>query len=164
LSTAAALAVAATVVATVFLTVGPNQAATPDSIGTARVVNVVPVGKNSCLGAEVQVTVNVSRPASSSRELWLIATLRTGNPSHAVYYAKRQLGNYRGQQIFVIKFIGAAKGSSRKLVVASGEEGSYRWLEQNLAHDGDPGWDINRLMLKPGVRIISQPYQVTRAC
>jgi hypothetical protein len=93
-----------------------------------------------------------------------MAVVRTGVPAHRVYYAKRELADIPGSQKVTIQFIGAAINSSRNLVVVSSSHEASGWLKRNLAHDGDPTWDINRVTLRPGVTEISPPYKVTRAC
>jgi hypothetical protein len=85
----------------------------------------------------------------------------TGIPRHPVYYAKKLLTDIAGSQTVNLQFIGAAIGSTRDLVIASGDQASSSWLNQNHANDGNPAWDINRVKLPSGVAEISLPYKVT---
>ncbi len=132
-------------------------------LGSAQITNVTSATGSSCISDTVQVDIAISSPASADRELWLMAIVMTGTPIHPVYYAKRQLANAAGPQTPIIQFIGAAKGSVRNLVIVSSGPASFNWLKQNLANDGVPAWDINRVDLH-GVTEISRFYKVTQQC
>lgn len=136
----------------------------PGTPGSARISGVTSASGGSCLGDTVRVTIVVSSPASADRELWLMAIVMTGTPTHPVYYAKQQLVNGTGPQTATIQFIGAAIGSVRNLAIVSSAPASYSWLKQNLANDGNPAWDIKRVKLPGDVPEISSQYKVTRQC
>ena len=93
-----------------------------------------------------------------------MAVVMTGTPVHPVYFAKQQLINALGAQPAQVQFLGAKLNSTRDLVVVSSAPGSFGWLQQNLANDGNSKWDINRLMLPPDVREISPHYKETQQC
>lgn len=112
----------------------------------------------------IAVTVVISSPASTNRELWLMAIVMTGTPIHPVYYAKKELGNVSGPQIATIQFYGAINGSVRDLVVASSTSASFSWLQQNLSNDGNPNWDTQRTTKPSDVSLISKPFEVTTRC
>jgi hypothetical protein len=112
----------------------------------------------------VTVTIVISNPASAGRELWLMAIVMTGAPTHPVYYAKKELHNAAGQQTVPIQFYGATNGSFRNLVIVSSAPASFAWLDQNLAHDGNAAWDLNRTTKPSGVTVISPSYGVTTRC
>ena len=90
-----------------------------------------------------------------------MAVVVTGIPRHPVYYAKQSLTNIAGPQTANIQFIGAAIGSTRDLIIVSGDQASSSWLNQNHTNDGNPAWDIHRVRLPPGVAEISSRYKVT---
>jgi hypothetical protein len=136
----------------------------PTTFGSAQISNVKPSGGGSCIGNSVQVTVNVSDPASAGRELWLMAVVMTGTPIHPVYYAKHKVANTAGAHRVNIQFIGAPVGSARNLVMVGSAQKSLNWLQDNLANDGNPGWDIHRTGLPSDVQEISRPYRVIRRC
>jgi hypothetical protein len=133
----------------------------PGTLGRAKIDNVTSPSGSSCVSDTAAVAITVSRPASANRELWLMAVLVTGTPSHHVYYAKQSIANVAGPQTANIQFIGAAVGSTRDLVIVSGNHGSSDWLNQNHANDGNPTWDIHRVRLPSGVAEISSHYKVT---
>jgi hypothetical protein len=112
----------------------------------------------------VTVTIVISNPASAGRELWLMAVVMTGAPTHPVYYAKKELHNAAGQQTVPIQFYGATNGSFRNLVIVSSAPASFAWLNQNLANDGNAAWDLNRTTKPSGVTVISPSYGVTTRC
>lgn len=134
----------------------------PDILGHGHLGSVASAG-SSCAGP-VAVTIVVSSPASADRELWLMAIVMTGAPIHPVYYAKKKLDNVAGQQTATIQFYGATNGSVRNLVIVSSASASFNWLEQNLANDGKPGWDMNRVTKPSDVQVISPSYGVTTRC
>ncbi len=140
------------------------SAPVPLNLGNAQISKIIPANGASCIGTSVEVTVMISNASSADRELWLMAIVMTGTPIHPVYFAKQQLINSSGSQKATIQFMGAALGSMRNLVIVSSARGSFDWLQQNLAHDGDASWDINRVRLPSDVNEISPPYEVTREC
>ena len=142
----------------------PTSTIGPNAIGDARISKVVSASGASCIGGTVQVTTEVTSPASPDRELWLMAVVISGIPSHPVYYAKRMLTNSPVSQQVIIAFIGSAIGSSRNLIVVSAGKEAVGWLKKNLAHDGGPTWDIHRVKLPADVAQISRPYKVTTTC
>jgi hypothetical protein len=133
----------------------------PGTLGRAQIDSVTSPSGGSCIADTADVAINVSRQASADRELWLMAVVLTGIPKHSVYYAKQSLTNITGPQTVNIQFIGAAVGSTRDLVIVSGDHASSRWLNQNHANDGNPAWDIHRVRLRPGVAEISSRHKVT---
>jgi hypothetical protein len=140
-------------------TSSPRQS---DIAGYGHISSVTSSG-GSCAGP-ITVTIVISNPASAGRELWLMAIVMTGVPTHLVYYAKKELGNAAGQQTVPIQFYGATNGSFRNLVIVSSAPASVGWLDQNLANDGNPAWDLNRTTKPSGVTVISPSYGVTTRC
>ena len=134
----------------------------PDIPGVGHIKSVSSSGK-SCAGP-VTVTIAISSSASADRELWLMAIVMTGVPTHPVYYAKKELDNVAGQQPVAIQFLGATNGSVRNLVIVSSARASFNWLKQNLDNDGNPAWDTNRTTKPSDVLVISPSYQVTTRC
>jgi hypothetical protein len=136
----------------------------PPAVGSAQIVKVTSAEGSSCIGNSVEVTVNVSDPASADRELWLMAVVMTGAPIHPVYYAEHKVANTPGVHRVNIQFIGAPVGSARNLAMVSSAQKSLRWLQDNLANDSNPAWGRYRVNLPSGVREISRPYMVLRRC
>src|SRR6266849_6342687 len=135
-------------------TASPAPLPTSVSFGSAQISSVTSAAGGSCIGDTVDVAVNVFSPASANRELWLMAVVMTGTPIHPVYYAKHKIANSAGSHRVNIQFIGAPVGSVRNLVMVSSAQKSLKWLQDNLANDGNPGWDIHRVGLPSDVNEI----------
>ncbi len=144
-------------------TASPTPTVAANAVGAARISKVVSASDTSCIGGTVQVTTDLINPASTDRQLWLMAVVITGTSPHPVYFAKRKLTDSLGSQQAIISF-GSAVGSSRDLIITSAARGAFSWLKKNLEHDGDPTWDIHRVKLPSDVVQISRPYKVTRTC
>jgi hypothetical protein len=134
----------------------------PDTPGYGYISSIASAG-GSCADP-ITVNVVVSSPASADRELWLMAIVMTGRPTHSVYYGKKQLDNITGQQTATIQFDGATNGSVRNLVIASSAPASFSWLKKNLANDDNPAWDTDRTTKPSDVPVISPSYAATTRC
>ncbi len=135
---------------------GPAVAA----LDKVRVTAVTGADGGPVRGTTVRFTLAVSS-ATVGSQLWVYSRLVLEAPVHSVYFAKEPLTGPAGTRTVTLTFFGARPGSTRFVGVVEADRGGAAWLAENLNHDGDPTWDMNRVMLPSGVHEVAREVPVT---
>jgi hypothetical protein len=127
----------------------------------AEVVDVRSNDGQPGIGSDLTANVTVKDAPASGHLYWLFAKVSNGD-SNFVYVAKREIPPSPGSYPLRVLLPKSPVDSKRDLFVVDGDASSQARLRENYAHDGDAGWDNNRLSLPVGVVPISNVCTVTK--
>jgi DNA-binding SARP family transcriptional activator len=119
-------------------------------------------GGGTDIGRSVFVTVNVVLAPPPGDQLWLMVKLFTQTPVHPIFYAKVQIKNQAGVQVVPLNFFDSRPGSSHYLTIVAAAPPTFSWFTENLRHDGDPHWDLERTHLPGGAEEIADDYDLVQ--